>query len=59
MERRAGRKVELVRNRPMEGYPEAVPEKARRDGEVRARWAWTEPTVWTERRLTATAVKII
>jgi RNA-directed DNA polymerase len=26
---------------------------ARQAGEVRARWAWTEPTVWTERMLTA------
>jgi RNA-directed DNA polymerase len=48
-----GRKVEAVKNRRTEGQPEAVPEKARRAGEVRARWAWTEPTVWTERMLTA------
>ena len=53
VERRAGRKVEIVKNRPTEGQPEAVPEKARRAGEVRARWAWTEPTVWTERLVTA------
>lgn len=27
--------------------------KARQVGEVEARWAWTEPAVWTERMLTA------
>ena len=33
--------------------PAAVPEGAKQAGEVRARWAWTEPAVWTERMLTA------
>lgn len=32
--------------------PAIVP-KAKQAGEVRARWAWTEPCVWTERMLTA------
>ena len=27
--------------------------RTRPDGEVRRRWAWTEPTVWTDRMLTA------
>src|SRR4030095_3496569 len=36
-----------------ETQPSAVPTVAKREGEVRARWAWTEPTVWTERMLTA------
>src|SRR2546423_14878099 len=36
----------------MEAEPTAVPE-AKQVGEVRARWAWTEPEVWTERMLTA------
>jgi len=27
--------------------------RTRPDGEVRSRWAWTEPTIWTERMLTA------
>lgn len=36
----------------MEARPTAVP-KAKQVGEVQARWAWTEPTVWTERMLTA------
>jgi RNA-directed DNA polymerase len=30
-----------------------VPEEAKQAGEVRARWAWVEPCVWTERMLTA------
>jgi RNA-directed DNA polymerase len=33
--------------------PAAVPEGATQAGEVRARWAWTEPCVWTDRMLTA------
>src|SRR5436190_21856196 len=33
--------------------PSAVPNSARQDGDVRSRWAWTEPAVWTERMLTA------
>ena len=31
----------------------AVPETATQAGEIRARWAWVEPSVWTERMLTA------
>jgi len=31
----------------------SVPEKAKQAGEVRTRWVWTEPSVWTERMLTA------
>ncbi len=34
--------------------PEAVPENAAKPaGEIRARWAWVEAEVWTERMLTA------
>jgi RNA-directed DNA polymerase len=33
--------------------PAAVPPGATQAGEVRARWAWTEPAVWTARMLTA------
>ncbi len=39
-------------DRTREARPAAVPE-AKQAGEVRARWAWTEPCVWTERMLTA------
>lgn len=35
-----------------ESPPPGVP-RATHGGEVRARWAWTEPTVWTDRMLTA------
>jgi RNA-directed DNA polymerase len=33
--------------------PEAVPARATRAGEILDRWSWVEPTVWTERMLTA------
>lgn len=39
-------------NRDEEARPAAVSE-TKQAGEVRARWAWTEPCVWTERMLTA------
>jgi RNA-directed DNA polymerase len=32
---------------------EAVPERAKRAREASPRWGWVEPTVWTERMLTA------
>jgi RNA-directed DNA polymerase len=39
----------------MESGPPGVPRKggAEQGGEVRARWAWAEPSVWTDRMLTA------
>lgn len=40
-----------------EARPAAVPE-AKQAGEVRARWAWVEPRVWTERMLTALEVGV-
>jgi RNA-directed DNA polymerase len=33
--------------------PTTVPTTAKQVGEVRARWAWTEPSIWTDRMLTA------
>ena len=33
--------------------PAGVPEKAKQAGDIRARWAWAEPTVWTDRMLAA------
>lgn len=36
----------------MDPPPATVPERATQAGEVRARWAWTEPCVWTDRMLT-------
>jgi RNA-directed DNA polymerase len=42
-----------VKDKPKEERPLAVSETAKRGGEIRARWAWTEPEVWTERMLAA------
>lgn len=36
-----------------EKQPAGVPETATQAGEIRARWGWVEPSVWTERMLTA------
>ena len=41
-----------MRDRPEEQTPSQVSQKTQQDGEIRARWAWVEPTVWTERMLT-------
>jgi len=38
---------------PMEDKPAEVSERTKQAGEVRARWAWVEPSVWTDRMLTA------
>jgi RNA-directed DNA polymerase len=40
-------------NGPRENHPTTVPLAAKHAGEIRARWAWSEPTVWTDRMLTA------
>jgi len=42
----------LVTDKQEEARPAAVSE-TKQAGEVRARWAWVEPRVWTERMLTA------
>ena len=36
-----------------QGTPASVPVRAKQAGAVRARWAWSEAGVWTERMLTA------
>ncbi len=36
-----------------EAQPAAVPEGAMQAGELRARWAWVESSVWTDRMLEA------
>ena len=36
-----------------EEQPLSVPGTARQGGDIRARWAWVEPSVWTERMLEA------
>lgn len=38
---------------PTEEIPATVPETATPAGDVRARWEWAEPAVWTDRMLTA------
>ena len=45
----------FVKDRSMENTPSPVPRnsEAKQGGDVRARWAWTEPSVWTKRMLTA------
>jgi RNA-directed DNA polymerase len=40
-----------VKDGTTEQQPSAVPEKAQQEGDIRARWAWVEPEVWTERML--------
>jgi hypothetical protein len=42
-----------VRDRRPEGKPAGVPDGAKQAGETQARWSWVEPSVWTERMLTA------
>ena len=36
-----------------QGQPDAVPTRLSSTGDIRARWAWVEAEVWTERMLTA------
>jgi RNA-directed DNA polymerase len=40
-------------NRPTEQPPTAVPHAAKQVGNVRDRWAWAAPSVWTDRMLAA------
>jgi RNA-directed DNA polymerase len=40
-----------VKDRTTESKPSVVPARAPQEGEIRARWAWVEPEVWTERML--------
>jgi hypothetical protein len=40
-----------VKDRTKEQQPSTVPETAQQGGDLRARWAWVEPAVWTERML--------
>ena len=42
-----------VTDRQAEDRPAGVLETTRQAGEIRARWAWVEPSVWTERMLMA------
>jgi len=40
-----------VKDGRKEEQPSTVPEKAQQGGDIRARWVWVEPEVWTERML--------
>lgn len=42
-----------MKDRILEREPAEVPERAKQAGEIRDRWSWVEPEVWTERMLTA------
>jgi RNA-directed DNA polymerase len=42
-----------VTDRSTETKPARVSKVTKQAGEIRARWAWVEPEVWTERMLTA------
>ena len=42
-----------MKNRSEEHKPSSVSETTKQAGEIRARWAWVEPRVWTDRMLTA------
>ncbi len=42
-----------MKRRPTEHQPASVPAGARQAGDIRARWSWVEPSVWTDRMLTA------
>ena len=41
-----------MKERPLEEHPPAVPSKAPQGGEIRTRWVWVEPEVWTDPMLT-------
>jgi RNA-directed DNA polymerase len=58
VEQRAGRKVEGVRDTTTQDRPATVPQAATQAGEIHARWAWVEATVWNERMLTALEVGV-
>ena len=53
MERRVRRKVDRALDESTEDPPAPVPATATQAGDIRVRWAWVEPTVWTDRMLTA------
>jgi RNA-directed DNA polymerase len=47
-----------MRNRRTESEPAQVPDEASQAGEILGRWSWVEPSVWTERMLTALEVGV-
>src|ERR1700761_1310599 len=53
VEPRERRKMDGVKDRPMQDQPAEVSTRTKQAGEVRARWAWAEASVWTDRMLAA------
>lgn len=53
MERRERRKVDEALDRTKELKPATVSARTSQAGDIRSRWDWVEPAVWTERMLTA------
>ena len=47
-----------MRDSQSEAEPAGVPEKAKQAGDVQAKWSWVEPSVWSERMLTALEVGV-
>src|SRR5436305_6363240 len=47
-----------MRDRQLEAEPASVPARAKQAGETQGRWSWVEPSVWTERMLTALEVGV-
>jgi hypothetical protein len=47
-----------MRDRQAEADPAGVPVRAKQAGEIQGRWSWVEPSVWTERMLTALEVGV-
>jgi RNA-directed DNA polymerase len=47
-----------MRDRQSEADPAGVPVRAKQAGEIQGRWSWVEPSVWTERMLTALEVGV-
>lgn len=45
-------------NRQTEPHPPTVAATSTQGGDIHARWAWVEPTVWTERMLTALEIGV-
>lgn len=50
---KGARKVDGEGAMPRESKPSPVGESPKQDGDIRARWAWVEPSVWTDRMLEA------
>jgi RNA-directed DNA polymerase len=48
-----------VTDRTPENKASVVPTRAPQEGEIRARWAWVEPGVWTERMLATLETGIV